>query len=72
MNRFIIRINSVEFAVSRNMEYFLACRQSAFFALGVAPGAAPVYNPRYLDFARHYGFSISDCGVAKVLISRLT
>lgn len=30
-----------------------------------APGEAPVYNPRYLDFARHTGFSISACGVAK-------
>ena len=30
-----------------------------------APGEAPVYNPRYLDFARQTGFSISACGVAK-------
>jgi len=29
------------------------------------PGEAPVYNPRYLDFARHTGFSISACAVAK-------
>lgn len=29
------------------------------------PGEAPVYNPKYLDFARHKGFSISACGVAK-------
>lgn len=28
-------------------------------------GAAPVFNPRYLDFARHYGFGIRACGVAK-------
>ena len=28
-------------------------------------GEAPVYNPKYLDFARHNGFSISACGVAK-------
>lgn len=28
-------------------------------------GEAPVFNPRYLDFARHYGFSISACNVAK-------
>ena len=28
-------------------------------------GEAPVFNPRYLDFARHWGFSISPCNVAK-------
>lgn len=28
-------------------------------------GEAPVFNPRYLDFARHYGFTIRACGVAK-------
>jgi len=28
-------------------------------------GAAPVFNPRYLDFARHWGFDISPCTVAK-------
>ena len=28
-------------------------------------GEAPVYNPRYLDFAQHHGFTISACGVAK-------
>jgi hypothetical protein len=27
-------------------------------------GAAPVFNPRYLDFARHYGFAIEACNVA--------
>lgn len=25
------------------------------------PGQAPVFNPRYLDFARHYGFEIRAC-----------
>ncbi len=25
-------------------------------------GAEPVYNPQYLDFARHYGFRIKACG----------
>ena len=29
------------------------------------PGEAPVFNPRYLDFARHHGFSIVPCGVGK-------
>ena len=30
-----------------------------------ARGEAPVYNPRYLDFSRHNGFTVSACGVAK-------
>ncbi len=25
------------------------------------PGAAPLFNPRYVDFARHYGFTIKAC-----------
>ena len=28
-------------------------------------GEAPVFNPRYLDFSRHYGFTIKPCGVRK-------
>jgi hypothetical protein len=28
-------------------------------------GVAPVLNPRYLDFARHYGFAIEPCNVAR-------
>lgn len=28
-------------------------------------GHAPVFNPRYLDFAHHYGFSIIPCNVGK-------
>ncbi len=28
-------------------------------------GQAPVFNPRYLDFANHYGFAIKPCGVRK-------
>jgi transposase len=28
-------------------------------------GADPVFNPRYLDFAHHYGFAISACNVGK-------
>lgn len=28
-------------------------------------GEAPVFNPKYLDFARHYGFDIAPCGVRK-------
>lgn len=28
-------------------------------------GAAPVFNPRYLDFARHWGFEITACNVGQ-------
>jgi transposase len=28
-------------------------------------GEAPVFNPRYRDFARHYGFTSTPCGLAK-------
>jgi transposase len=28
-------------------------------------GQAPVFNPRYLDFANHHGFEIKACGVGK-------
>jgi len=28
-------------------------------------GQDPVFNPRYLDFARHHGFSVTACGVRK-------
>ena len=28
-------------------------------------GQAPVFNPVYLDFANHYGFTIAPCGVRK-------
>src|SRR6516162_7347797 len=52
----------VEFTVSQTMEHFLACHEHAFTALG---GAAPVFNPRYLDFARHHGFAIEACNVAR-------
>ena len=30
-----------------------------------AVGQAPVFNPRYQDFADHFGFSISPCGVGQ-------
>ncbi len=30
-----------------------------------ALGQAPVFNPRYLDFAGHYGFEITPCNVGK-------
>jgi transposase len=28
-------------------------------------GTAPVFNPRYLDFARHHGFAIAPCNVGR-------
>ena len=28
-------------------------------------GVAPLFNPRYVDFARHYGFAIAPCNVAR-------
>ena len=28
-------------------------------------GQAPVFNPKYLDFANHYGFAITPCNVGK-------
>jgi len=28
-------------------------------------GAVPVFNPKYLDFANNYGFTIAPCGVGK-------
>jgi transposase len=28
-------------------------------------GEAPLLNPRYLDFANHYGFTVAPCGVGK-------
>lgn len=30
--------------------------------LSHVPGAEPIYNAQYLDFARHYGFRIKACG----------
>lgn len=69
----------VQFTVSQTMAHFLACHEHAFAALGVPAkimvdnlksavlnrltGAAPVFNPRYLDFARHHGFQIVPCNV---------
>jgi transposase len=28
-------------------------------------GEAPLFNPRYLDFAMHYGFTIAPCGLGR-------
>jgi transposase/transcriptional regulator with XRE-family HTH domain len=70
----------LEFTVSQQMEFFLACHENAFAAFGGVParlvvdnlksavlqrlvGQAPVFNAKYLDFSRHWGFTISPCNV---------
>lgn len=71
----------VEFTLSQTMEQFLAAHVNAFNALGVPQkvmvdnlrcavlrhprGERAEFNPRYLDFARHYGFEPVACAVAK-------
>jgi transposase len=71
----------VEFTRAQTMEHFLAAHINAFNALGVPQrvmvdnlrtavlahvrGEPPQFNPRYLDFARHYGFAVVACNVAK-------
>jgi transposase len=70
----------VEFTVSQTMEHFLGCHERAFAVLGVPTkimvdnlksavlcrltGMAPVFNPRYVDYARHHSFEIAPCNVA--------
>ena len=68
----------LEFTVSQEMEFFLACHENAFAAFGSVParlmvdnlksavlqrlaGCAPLFNPKYAEFARHWGFEISAC-----------
>ncbi len=67
----------VEFTLAQTMEHFLAAHINAFNALGVprqvmvdnlrtavlahVRGEPPQFNPRYLDFARHYGFKVVAC-----------
>ncbi len=71
----------VEFTLSQTMEQFLAAHVNAFQALGVPQkvmvdnlrcavlrhvrGGPVEFNPRYLDFARHYGFEPVACAPAK-------
>ena len=75
------RMMYVEFTVSQTMEHFLSCHQNAFNRLGVPQkimvdnlksavlnrilGQDPVLNPKYLDFSKHYGFSITPCAIRK-------
>lgn len=71
----------LEFTLAETMEHFLSCHQQAFVYFGgvteqvwvdnckvaVLSRSADsiVFNPRYLDFANHYGFQIRACGVKK-------
>jgi hypothetical protein len=71
----------VEFTLSQTMEHFLAAHINGFGALGVprkimvdnlrcavlrhVRGEPVQFNPRYLDFARHYGFEIVACAPRK-------
>lgn len=74
------RMMYVEFTVSQTMEHFLGCHQNAFRFFGAVPEKVmvdnlksavlkrtpdPVFNPRYMDFADHYGFKIVPCNVGK-------
>ena len=71
----------VEFTLAQTMEHFLTAHVNAFHALGVPKkvmvdnlraavlrhirGEPVQFNPRYQDFARHYGFAPVACNVAK-------
>jgi transposase len=71
----------LEFTLAETLEHFLSCHQHAFEYFGgvveqvwvdnckvaVLSRSADsiVFNPRYLDFANHYGFQIRACGVKK-------
>jgi len=71
----------LEFTLAETLEHFLACHRHAFeyfggvvrdvwvdnckvAVLSRAAGSV-VFNPRYLDFANHYGFQIRPCGVGQ-------
>lgn len=71
----------LEFTLAETLEHFLACHLHAFEYFGgvvrdvwvdnckVAVSSratnSVVFNPRYLDFANHYGFQIRACGVGQ-------
>jgi len=71
----------LEFTLAETLEHFLSCHQHAFEYFGgvvqqvwvdnckvaVLSRTADsiLFNPRYLDFANHYGFQIRACGVKK-------
>jgi len=71
----------LEFTLAETLEHFLSCHRHAFeyfggvvrqvwvdnckvAVLSRAAGSV-VFNPRYLDFANHYGFQIRACGVGQ-------
>jgi hypothetical protein len=59
------------------LEYFGASTRRAMrdnlktAVLKRLPGYAPVFNPRYLDFAAHYGFKSVACNVGSRKLDRL-
>lgn len=69
----------LEFTLAETLEHFLSCHQHAFEYFGgvvrdvwvdnckVAvlrrEAGLPVFHPRYLDLAQHYGFRLRACGV---------
>ena len=71
----------LEFTLAETLEHFLSCHQHAFEYFGgvmrqvwvdnckvavLNRGAGSiVFNPRYLDFANHYGFQIRACGIGQ-------
>ena len=71
----------LEFTLAETLEHFLSCHQHAFeyfdgvvrqvwvdnckVAVLSRTAGAIVFNPRYLDFANHYGFQIRACGVGQ-------
>ena len=71
----------LEFTLAETLEHFLACHLHAFeyfggvvrdvwvdnckVAVASRAGGSIVFNPRYLDFANHYGFQIRACGVGQ-------
>lgn len=69
----------LEFTLCETLEHFLSCHQHAWDYFGGVVGqvwvdnakvavlsrasGSVVFNPRYLDFANHYGFQLRACGV---------
>jgi transposase len=53
------------FAVFGGIPRKIMCDNLKSAVLRRTTGEAPVFNPRYLDFARYHGFAIVPCGVGK-------
>ena len=62
----------------RALEYYGASPRRAMHdnlktaVLERLPGYAPVFNPRYLDFAAHYGFKPVACNVGRSMSFRFS